>query len=330
MVELSEEDRKLSSHAALGPYADEIAGRIRHSLNEEHRRRKIAKHVLGVSTVAFLGLLAWFAMGVAGRVARRAERRLERNLASIGAVRIHGVELLPATATREGARLSVVGALWLVRIGLAYSWTLLALSLFGPTRAYASLATGYLFTPALELLGRLAERIPMVIALALALFVVFLIVRFVMLYCGAVERSEIENRWLRPETARTTGTLLAVCVCLAALLFVTPLLAGTSDGALTRIGLLGVGTIALAGIPVIGSCLLGIRIIYGRAWSFEDLIEYGGEKGHVVRMDLFDATLKREDGAIVRVPHLMSLWQPTRIYPTPKPRGSTPPADPAP
>ncbi len=327
VVELGEADREGSPHESLVAYVDDVASRMRQTLKREHQRRQIAARVLGVSSIAFLGILAWLAMGFTSKVAGRAEKQLEENPKSFGAIKIHGVELIPAAATREGARLSIVGALWVVRIGIVYSWSLLALSLFGPTRAYASRATGYLFTPAIELVGRLAERIPILLALFFALLVVLLIVRFIRLYCGAVERREIDNRWLRPETANTSATLLIVVVCLAALLFLTPLLAGNSDGALTRIGLLGVFAISLGATPVVGSCLLGIRIIYGGAWSFGDLVEYGGEKGRVVRMDLFDATLRREDGAIVRVPHLMSLWRPTRIYPPPPPAPADAPSD---
>jgi hypothetical protein len=59
-------------------------------------------------------------------------------------------------------------------------------------------------------------------------------------------------------------------------------------------------------------------MVYGQIWHLGDIAEYGGEQGQLEGIGLFDVQLRREDGAIVRVPHLMSLWKATRVYAPPK------------
>lgn len=293
----------LRAHAAGRPAAaTEAAG----------ARQEVAELVLAISGVVFWGFISWLLVRAAGRIARRTAARIEASEA-IGAVQFHQVELLPVAVTRELARLSVFGALWVTRLGLGYLWLLGALSLFPAGRPYAATLTAYLFAPVLHLFAQLAARLPSLIALLVALMVVLLVLRFVTLYSRAVERGELESSWVRPERARTTGTLLAVGVALSALLFLPPILSGTADGSLPRMGLLGLGALALGATPVLASCVLGIRVVYTQSWKLGDLVEYGGERGRVEQLGLFDLSLRREDEAQVRVPHLMSLWHPTRI-----------------
>lgn len=315
VVELRPVDAKAAGSRDLRTFTDEAARRTSSSLLEEQARRTLASRVLSVSSVVFLGFAAWMLLGFVGRAAKRTVLRIERDRSWVGAIRIGELELLPAAAARDALRLSIFVALWLARFGLFYFWLLAGLSLFESTRPLASRATGYLFAPALDLLGQLAARLPLLFALFLAFVAVLLLVRFVTLYAAGIERGEIQSSWIRPETARISGTLLVVALSIGALLFVSPLFAGNADGSLPRIGLLLMGAIALGAVPFLGSCLLGIRAVYENAWRPGDRIDYGGQTGRIERLGLFDATLRGDDGAELHVPHLMSLWHPTRIYP---------------
>lgn len=315
LVELSRADAEAAGHRELKSYSEVTSRRVSAALSKEKTRRTIANRVLSISSVVFLGFVAWILIGFVGRAAKRIVSRIDRDPKVVGAISIGELELLPAAAARDALRLFIFGALWLVRLGLFYFWILAALSFFDSTRPLAGRATGYLFAPALELIGHLVVRLPLLVALSLTFAAVILLMRFVMLYCAAIERSEIHSAWIRPETARTSGTLLVAALCLGALLFVSPLFAGNADGSLPRIGLLLVGAIAVGATPFLGSCLLGIRAVYENAWRPGDRIDYGGQTGRVERLGLYDATLRGDDGAQLRVPHLMSLWHPTRIHP---------------
>lgn len=312
---LSQADAQAEGREDLSELAEEVATRTRRAIKREKNRRTVAERVLGASGVVFFGILGLLLIQLVGRLSRSASRWVTNKGESLRAVRLGAIELLPATASREGLRIAIFAGAWLVRAGIAYSWILAALSLFATTRPLVGRAAGYLFTPAIDLLGRLASRLPLVLALFLALLVVISVIRFVTLYAVAVQKGEIESDWLRPETARITGTLLAFFTCLLALLFVTPLLTGDSDGSLTRVGLLGLGALALAATPLLASCVLGARVVYGGMVVQGGRVEYGGQKGVVANIGLFDLMLSTEDGARIRVPHLMSLWHVTRVFP---------------
>jgi small-conductance mechanosensitive channel len=266
-------------------------------------------------------------LGVAAQIAARAAKWIEEDTRIIRGLRLQRVEILPVSAVREGLRLGVFVGLWLTRLGLVYTWVLAVLSLFPATRPLAGRATGFLFAPAVELLARLATRLPLFIAVLLALLMVLLVVRFISLYARGIERREIASKWARPETARTTGRLLSVGLGLGSLLFITPLLSGASDGPLPRLGFLGFLAVALGATPIVTSCLLGMRMVYGRLWRLGDSAEYGGERGVLESVGLFDVRLRGTDGSVVRVPHLMSLWRPTRIYSTETPDLAPPSRD---
>lgn len=315
LVELDESDAEAAGRSDLGSYARETSDKVRGALESEQARRTIANRVLSVSSVVFFGFIAWMLILLSGNVARRAIRYIDRERSAIRPVQVGNLEILPAAAARDGIRLSIHGGLWLVRFGLFYFWVLAALSLFASTRPLASRATTFLFSPALDLLGQLLARLPLLLAVILTFVVLLFVVRFVTLYCRAIERGEIDSGWIRPETARTSGTLLVAAISIGALLFVTPLFAGNADGSLPRLGLVLLGAVALGATPYLGSCFLGIRAVYENSWTRGDRIEYGGQKGRVEHLGLFDATLRTDDGSIVRVPHLMSLWHPTRIFP---------------
>jgi hypothetical protein len=313
---LTPADAQAEGREDLPVLAEEAATRIRRAIKREKNRRMVAERVLGASGIVFFGIVGLLLIQLVGRLARRANRWVTNKGGELRAVRLGAIELLPASTSREGLRVVIFGGAWLVRAGIAYSWVLAVLSLFATTRPLVGRAAGYLFTPAIDLLSRLASRLPLVLALFLALLIVVSVIRFVTLYADAVQKGEIESDWLRPETARISGKLLAFLACLLALLFVTPLLTGDSDGSLTRVGVLGLGALALGATPLLASCVLGARVVYGSTVLPGNRVEYGGQRGEVRAIGLFDLILTAEDGSQIRVPHLMSLWYATRVFPS--------------
>lgn len=325
LIELTERDRELAERAELRAYADEIAARVESVLRQERQRNRIAERVLAVSTVVFLAVLAWILLRLTRSWSRAASRWAYQSGKKVGPLRFDTVELLPAAAVREAIRVAIVGGTWLTRVIIVYSWALVSLSLFAATRHFAQRATGYLLAPVAELLERMASKAPVVVALLFALLLVALVLRFVTTYFRAVERGEVDTEVLRPETAKVTGTLVSLGIALSALLFAAPLLTGSSDGVLNVLGVLGIAVVALSTTPLLASCALGIRLAYGRAVRPGDQVEYGGQSGVVQTIALFDLVLCLPSGATVRVPHLMTLWHPTRILRPPSDRKSSPP-----
>lgn len=325
ILELTEADRVAQGRADLESLADEFRTKIRKALAEEKRRQAVAHQVLSVSSAVFLGLMALLFLRAVGTWARRLQQWVDSEGRRLGALTVHSVELLPANVVREGMRVGIQAALLLVRLAVFLSWLLVTLSLFDSTRELAERTTGRLFAPGALFIERLAARVPTFFALLFALLVVLATVRFVLAYFRAIERGEVESEWASPYTAHVTGRLIGLSIALGALLFVVPLLTGTDDGLLTRMGVLALAALALATTPLGASCALGLRIVYGGALRTGDLVSYGGQTGRVEAVGLFDLSLRSDEDELIRVPHLMSLWHATRVREATS-RTSRPPA----
>ena len=315
IVELSAVEAAHGGGADFRSYVGETASKIRETLSQERQRSHIAKQVLAVSTVVFLGLVALLLLRASRNWSRSARRYVKHHTDSIEPLRLATVELLPAGTLREATRAGLQIGSWVLQFVIIYAWGITSLSLFESTREIAERATGRLLAPALDLVERLAGRIPVVFALAFALLIVALVIRFISAYFSGVERGEVDTEWIRPAAARVTGHLLSVAVAISALLFVAPLLTGTEDGVFTRVGELGLGILALSTAPMLASCALGVRLVYTHLLSRGDLIRYGGRRGRIETIGLFDLVLITAKRSKVRVPHLFSLWHVTEIFP---------------
>lgn len=322
VLRFSEVDATHAGRQDFRAYATNTAHKVRDVFRREHQRNAIAKHVLAVSTVVFLGLMALLLLRALRSFAKRA-RHMVRKKSHVGAVRVGTIELLPPGATREGVRVALIVGSWTMQLLIVYAWIVTSLSLFEGTRLAAERATGTLLAPALALLGRLTGEVPVLVALAFALLIVGLVVRFIAAYFAAIDSGEVEVDWLRPEAARVTGHLLSIGVAIAALLFLAPLLTGTDRGVFSRIGELGLGIIALSTAPILACCALGVRLVYAYPFQRGDKISYGGQVGLVEQVSLFDLVMRAESGVTVRVPHLLSLWHATRVFPRETATGST-------
>jgi len=320
VIELGEADRDAAGKGELGAYGQDVARAVRTALEQEHRRAAIARRVLGLSSVVFLGLLALLLLRAVGRWSKRAAAWLEADAKNLRGLHLHTVELLNPSTTQEGLRILMQGAFGALRLTIVLGWALTTLSLFESTRGLAQRTTGKLFAPGVQFLERFAAQVPVLLALSVALVLLLIAVRFTLAYFAAVARRELESDWARPETAFVTGRLIAAAILLGGALFVAPLLTGSEDGVLTQLGVLVLGTFALASTPLCTAWALGVRLVYGGSIRVGDWIHYGGQSGRVEQIDLFDLTLVDDDNTVVRVPHLMSLWHSTRVMRRPGPR----------
>lgn len=314
IVELHALDAILNERADFRAYVNETAAKIRELFKQERRRSKIAAKVMAVSTVVFLGLMALLLLRTSRNWSRAARRYVQQRSNVMQPLRVATVELLPAAALREVSRAGLQIGSWIVQFVIVYAWGVTSLSLFDRTREIAERATGKLLAPALELIERLAGHVPVIFALGFALLIVALVIRFISAYFTGIERGEVETDLVRPDTARISGHLLSICVAIAALLFVAPLLTGTDNGVFTRIGEMGLGILALSTSPMLASCALGVRLVYTYHLCRGDRVSYGGHVGLVDAIGLFDLVLITQQGTIVRVPHLFSLWHATQIW----------------
>lgn len=295
-------------------YVQNLSMQLTDALDEEQHRMQIADWVLASSSVIFLGLLGLWLLRSIGRWSRAVLEWTHREGATIGAVQVASIDLIPAAAVREALRVGIVGGSWIMRLALVYFWAIWSLSLFDVTRPLAGSATASLLGPLGELIRRIASQIPVVVALLVSLFVVGLLMRFIAAYFRAIERGDLTSDWADPATARVTGGLLLIALTLLTLLFLAPFVTGAKDGVFSQLGMLSLGALALSTSPLMVSCALGVRLVYSRTLHLGDELGYGGSRGLVRQIGLFDVILEPSEGGIIRVPHLMSLWHATRVF----------------
>jgi len=199
-------------------------------------------------------------------------------------------------------------------LGLVYAWLVVSLSLFERTRPLVQRLTFVLLDPLSALVSRVATSLPVVVVAVVALALIAVVLRITDLFFASVARGETRLDWMPPDVAPATSILMRGGLLLSALLFVGPILSGDRDGPLSRTALVLLVCAALAATPLLCSLLAGVATVFSRALRLGDQIEYGGQRGKVNEVGLLWLVLEDEQGAMVRVPHLRSLWFPTRVY----------------
>ena len=228
-------------------------------------------------------------------------------------MRFHGIDLVRPAAFRGGLSVALSGGRILSQLGIAYGWLLFASSLFESTRTYTERLTGFVLTPLSALIGRIGSALPVLVILASAILVTVLLVRFVGLFFGSIGRGETTLGGLPRDLAVPTGALVRFGIVVVALLVAAPLITGNDDGSLARAGVATLLALGFASAPVLASLVAGIPAIYGRHVRVGDHVEIGTRVGRVVAVTLLEVRLEDDLGCQVRVPHLTSLFSPTRV-----------------
>ncbi|HTN85250.1 MAG TPA: mechanosensitive ion channel domain-containing protein, partial [Sorangium sp.] len=313
LIHLGPEDAAAAGAATVTVHAAAIAATVRDVLAKEQSRSRMATSVFSFSLLVFSGLIALLLLRKVGELVARARGWVAEHPERLPALRVRGIEMLRPAASQGALSVALGAAGILVRVGIAYIWILFALSLFASTRDYSEKLTGVVLAPMSELMGRIARSVPVLLLAIVATLAVIVLIRFVGLFFGSVSRGETSLGWLPSDLAVVTGVLVRFGILVAALLLAAPLITGTDEGALTRVGFVVLTAAGLASTPLVASAAVGLSVIYGRRLRIGDIADVGGRSGRVRELTLIEARLEDEDGCVVRVPHLLSLFHPTRI-----------------
>lgn len=313
VVELTPEDAALAGDSSLEVHAATIASRVRTALVRERDRSRIANTVFSISLVVFFGLVTVYLMRKLHDYAGRSRRFLVVSPHRVPALRLQRLEVLGPAAVRSLGLLLVSLLHGLGLFGLAYTWLVLSLSLFGGTGPYVQRLTGLVLSPLSSLVARIATELPLFVVMSIAGALIAVIVRIVELFFASVARGETHLSWLSADIAQATSTVVRVGLVIFGLVFVAPVITGQPDGALSRTGVIILCALALASTPLLASIVAGVALAFARALRTGDRVEYGGRTGRVTDIGLVVLTLEDDDGGSIRVPHAMSLFFPTRI-----------------
>ena len=307
------EDDATAAGEPLHAYAASVAARIQDAVRAERTRSTIANTVFSASLLVFSGLLAFLLFRRVGEFASNARRWVKANPDRIPALRLRHIEVIRPNAVRGGVNIALGLGHLLAQIAIGYGWLLIALSLFAATRGYTERLTGFVITPFSALLARLGSALPIIVLASIAALAVGVLVRFVALFFESVAQGDTTLSWLPRDLAAPTSVLARAGIVVVALVLAAPLLTGTDDGALSRVGVAALLAIGLSATPIVACVAAGIPIVFGRKLLTGDYVEIGEHAGRVRALSLLAVTLDGHDGAELHVPHLVALWRATRV-----------------
>jgi small-conductance mechanosensitive channel len=312
IVELDLADAHAAGDGSLEVHAARIAALTRDAIHKAHQQAAAAKVVTSISLLVFLGLIAFYLMQKIGEFAERARAWIDAHAESLP-VRVRQIEVVSPGTVKSTAVVVLSVGRWLAQLGVFYAWLVVVLSLFEATRGYTEKLTGLILTPLSQLMTRLATGLPVLAVLVIAGFAVFVLVRFLGLFFDSIERRENVVNWLSPDLAAPTSALLRFGVVLSALVFLGPLVTGSSEGVLGRTGAIALVALGLASTPVLASGMLGAIVLFGRRLRPGQHVQIGEYAGRIAAIGLLDLKLEDAERAEVRVPHLYALRHPTRV-----------------
>ncbi|HVU05644.1 MAG TPA: mechanosensitive ion channel domain-containing protein [Polyangiaceae bacterium] len=313
IAELHPEDATAAGAVSLESYASSVAARVKDAIRAEKKRSAIAGAVFSFSLLVFVGLVAFYVLRKIGEFFERVRKWMVDNPDRIKGIRIQSQEVVGATALRGGALVTLIVGRFVAQIGVVYLWLVFALSLFESTRPYTEKLTGFVVRPLSDLAGRLAASLPVAVVGVVSTVALYVLLRFVQLFFEGVARRQTVLPWLPADLAAPTSVLVRVGLVVLAMALAAPVVTGDADGTIARIGSLAVLAIAIASTPLVATTVLGALLVYGRRVRVGQHVQIGEHAGRVVGVGLLDVQLIDRDGCEVRVPHLVTLYRPTRI-----------------
>lgn len=314
IVTLGPEDAEASGDATVGVLAAQVTPRLADAMGTERKRSAIATTVFSFSLLVFSALIAFLLLQRTSDVAARMRGWLVDDPEKITAVRLGKIEFVSAGAARGTLSVALTLGYRLIQLAIAYGWLILALSLFDATRGYTQKLTGIMVTPLYALASRIGGALPLLVVAAIALVAVLVLIRFVGLFFDSVVRGDTRVAWLPRDLAQPTSVIVRAGIVVLALVLASPMITGNEDGALSRVGLVALLALALAGTPLLASTFMGLVWVFGRRFKKGELVEFGGRSGRIVRIGIFEVHLEDAAATEISVPHLLGLIHPTRIH----------------
>jgi small-conductance mechanosensitive channel len=313
ILQLYPDDATAAGDSSLHVHAASVTDRIADAFRGERRRKATISTALSLSLLVLSGLLVLWLVRKATYLIDRGRRWLKDNPQRVPAFRVLSLELVRPASVHRGTTVALTLARVLTQVGFVYGWILLALSLFDTTRGYGERLTGYVLSPLAALIGRIGIAIPIALVATVALIAVLILLRFVRLFFVSVAQGDTPLSLVPPDVAIATGVLVRAGIVVVVLLLASPLITGNDDGSLSRAGLGALLAVAVACTPVLACVAAGMPVVYGRRLQPGDHVEIGARGGVVRTVDLLDVKLVDEAGCEVRVPHLLGLFQSTRV-----------------
>jgi hypothetical protein len=312
LFRLTHADAIAAGAPGLDDYAPQVQTSLDSFLTKERRRAQLQRGVLSISLVVFFALMVYLLFRLVQRVSKNVEERLLNGEALViarlaewgfGTERSRGLLLLLITSLRLAA--------W---AGLIYLFLLSSLSLFERTRPWRDQLVSWATAPFTAFGERLLHAVPNLLLL-LVLWAVLrggwraMTVTFDRIITGKTQVSGI------PAPLVVPYRLLARAGLVLGAMLLLPLVSGSDNDLVSRVGFLLLGSLALAGVPLAATAVLGTHALVVERYRLGEWIELRPRNGpplvgEITSVDFFHLRLVPESGGEVRVPHLSLLMMP--------------------
>jgi small-conductance mechanosensitive channel len=311
IIELGQPDAIAAGDASLAVHAASIKAKVLDGLRAEQKRNTLVSIGLNVLIVLVSGLFALYLSRKFRKLARAAHSWLNEP-DRLPTLRVQSIEVI-----RPGIlRLLLSGSARLlnivVQVGIAYGWLLTALYVFEPTRGYTEKLTDLVLSPLSSFTSKVAGSLPVLIVAGISVSALVVLIRFVGLFFGSAQRGETTIAWVPPDLIGPTSLVVRFTLVVLFLIIALPFITGNE--ALSRMGLVALISLGFASTPLLASACVGAAVIYGRGLRTGDFASFGAFSGRIQAVTLLAVRLTDERGTEIRIPHLVSLLSPTRIF----------------
>ena len=313
VLELGPEDVAAAGAPDIRELSRVAAADVDRALRVERRRARIAELVFHVSLLVLSGLVAFLLLRKIGDLDRGVEATLHERKRRTPALRLRGVELVSPAGVAGALTVGVRVGRVVLQVVVAYAWVVFALSLFPSTRGAGLHLGQVVLGPAASTLARVGGSLPATIAAIVAGALLGLALRAVRLFFGSVAAGETHLRWMPAELAVPAGQLARIVLVVVAAIFAGPVLTGSDEGMLASVGHAALLAVGLAAAPALASVAAGLPRLFGRVYRPGHVAEIGETSGIVRAVGLLDVEVEDSSGRRVLVPHLATLFLPTRL-----------------
>jgi small-conductance mechanosensitive channel len=296
-------------------YAESVRSRVESFLRDERHRGRIRELVLSVCMVVLLGLLSYLALGYIGNQRNDLRRWLESKAQTERQVR--GVLVISREGLASVAYVLATSTALLAQFAIILGYCVFVLSQFPLTRGWIGPLLHALLSPFGDLFQRFSHFLPSALVAVACFYVVVGAIRVLRFFLYRVSTKQLAVSWLPADLATPLQPLLEAAVVVLTLLLVSPLVAGSHSDLFLQVGLLALGALGLAALPVLATLLTGAFCILSRRYAIGQWIQVGPHQGELTEITFFELRLVPLDAGMVRVPHLRALLTPVRQLPGP-------------
>jgi len=315
MFRISPADDEDTNAQALARDVPRIQANLQLFVDKERRRATLQNGVLRVSLAVFLAVGLWVLL----RAFFRATRGFEERLLDGGAVpdRVRALGIVDVERSRGTILFALSGVRIAVSLSAVYVFLLVSLSLFPATRGARNWLALSAVAPFRALLDRLVMGLPNLLLLVVVLAVLRGGWRAMTVGFARVGSESSGTGLLRPHQVLPARLLARVALVLGGLM-VLPLALG-SEGGLYTVGLVLMGVVGLASLPLLANVGIGIYAMFTDRYTAGRWVrlQVAGDavSGEVTSIDAFGLHLVPERGGEFRVPHLVALWSAVEFLP---------------